>query len=530
MEDAILKNTIDHYYIEERIKAGGVAVVYKAIDRRDNRLVALKLLQSSWAEHDEVIERFNREARIMRQLQHPYIVNLYDFGFYQRRPYIVMDYMPGGSLSDQLKKTAQFRLEHTVHMIRQIASALDYAHNQRVIHRDIKPGNVLIRNEKVFALTDFGIARVIEGTMLTNTGHMPGTPHYMSPEQASGTEELTHSSDIYSLGVIAYLLCTGKLPFGGTDALVIINQHLHAAPPKPRLINSDIPPALEKVLMRVMEKKPSNRYSTAGEFANAFMEASLGHENMVVHLKRKRDEDPGIQRLPSSVIPQPNTQTPSKPIQVRNNNNKALIGFTVLIALFIIGGIILALSARGEDKGGVIVGLPSPTATSEPTEIEAPTEQVVLSPQPTETETETPTEEVVLSPSTEPEPTATEIETATATESPTETPTDPPTPTEATEQFTSLTNLLETMRDDTGNTARFNCVIFVETYDYLTEQLENNVAEYMPAQSLTLEGSVVRNIYEEFCQDAADNTEVYISSPNYFVEMRNEINRLLRDS
>lgn len=543
MEDSILGHVIDYYYISERIKAGGVAVVYKAIDRRDNRLVALKLLQTSWAEHEEVVKRFQREAEIMETLQHPYIVPFRDHGIYLGRPYIVMDYMPGGSLSERLKQTAQFNLGRTAEMLLQIGGALDYAHSLGVIHRDIKPGNILIKRDGHAALTDFGIARVLEGTMLTNTGHMPGTPHYMSPEQASGIEVLSPSTDIYSLGVIAYLLCTGKLPFGGTDAIVIINQHLHAAPPKPRMINPELPPRLEPVLLRVLEKNPQNRYQTAGEFAKAFAEAVQGHEQLIVHLKKKRDnEAPAIQKLPSHQstppgIPKPPTLTRS--FTESKSNSKTVILSIVAVILVIIGAVFLiaVFSGDGDGQGGLSLGM---SASTTPTDIiETPTNEAVdiittstPSPQPTDTPTSTdipipsPTETSQSVIADQPSPTPQ----STATSQPTNTITLTPPPTETaqpTARFNSLQMVLETLQNDTGSPARFNCQVFVEAYEFLNEQISNNQVDYMMAQELVLPGSPARNIYDEFCRDAADQTNVFIQTGSYLIDMRNLIRSLL---
>jgi serine/threonine-protein kinase len=213
MSDSLLHtNFAEHYYIEERVRAGGMAVVYKAHDTRTGRLIALKVLQENLTLYDDIVLRFRQEARIGQQLQHPHIVPVYEAGQFNTFLYIAMEFIPGGSLADVVTRVPQITLGRTATMLEQIAGALDYAHSKRVIHRDLKLGNILINQDNSAMLTDFGIARWLEATNLTQTGHaMPGTVKYMSPEQAQGTNEnLDHRSDVYSFAVIGYLLSTGR--------------------------------------------------------------------------------------------------------------------------------------------------------------------------------------------------------------------------------------------------------------------------------------------------------------------------------
>ncbi|MBC7871688.1 MAG: serine/threonine protein kinase [Chitinophagaceae bacterium] len=302
MDEPIINAQIDAYFIEERIKAGGMAVVYKARDAEGNS-VALKLLQANWLEHEEVVFRFEREASIMKGLRHPHIVEYIAFGRYQNRPYIAMEYMPGGSLSERLKAIARINLQASARLLAQIGSALDYAHGKNIVHRDLKPGNILMQDDTHASLTDFGIARVLEmeHTRLTVVGQMPGTPHYMSPEQARGEiETLDHLSDLYSFTVIAYLLTTGSLPFTGTDPLVIINQHLIKDPPLPSEVNPALPKALDEVLLKGLAKKPDHRYPTAKDFVEAYEKAIEGYEDLDIVITAVRQ-----QRLDGSVEPTP---------------------------------------------------------------------------------------------------------------------------------------------------------------------------------------------------------------------------------
>jgi serine/threonine protein kinase len=304
VDEPIINAQIDAYFIEERIKAGGMAVVYKARDAEGNP-VALKLLQANWLEHEEVVFRFEREAVIMKGLRHPHIVEYVAFGRYQNRPYIAMEYMPGGSLSERLKAIARINLQASARLLAQIGSALDYAHGKNIVHRDLKPGNILMKDDTHASLTDFGIARVLEmeHTRLTIVGQMPGTPHYMSPEQAKGEiETLDHLSDLYSFTVIAYLLTTGSLPFTGTDPLVIINQHLIKDPPLPSEVNPALPKALDAVLLKGLAKKPDQRYPSAKDFVEAYEKAIEGYEDLdiVITAVRQQRPDGSVEPTPQS--------------------------------------------------------------------------------------------------------------------------------------------------------------------------------------------------------------------------------------
>ncbi|MDX2075980.1 MAG: serine/threonine-protein kinase [bacterium] len=343
--EILVGKQIDDYLITDHIKAGGVAVVYKAkkVGESDTLPpVAIKVLQISWAEHEEVVYRFLREGRIMQKLQHPNIIPLYDFGMYQRRPYIVMEYLAGGSLADRLKQERGMSLRVSAHILNQVADALDFAHSKQVIHRDLKPGNILLGDgSDAFAmLTDFGIARVLEHTVLTQGGVMPGTPHYMSPEQARGAEQLSRSSDLYSFGVIAYLMAVGRLPFGG-EPLVIINQHLTATPPTPSSLNPDLPRALDPVLLKMLEKDPKNRYITARAFADAFASAITGHEGTVVKLNMRKIDDNGGGSPPSK-----DAQNPIARMQSEKGQDNRFLWVLIagLAVALVVIGVLLVLS------------------------------------------------------------------------------------------------------------------------------------------------------------------------------------------
>jgi serine/threonine-protein kinase len=272
------------YQILEQIGAGGMAAVYKANDPAGERVIALKVLHKHWATDREFVRRFQREAEIAGQLHHRHIIPIYDYGKAGDRPYLTMQYMAGGSLAQLLRKPARLSLSISARILIQIAAALDYAHQRGVVHRDLKLENILLDDQNRPLLADFGIARAMDATRLTATGQVTGTPLYMSPEQARGESNLSHSTDIYSLAVMAYLLATGFFPFSGSVPLVLLNQHLTMIPPTPSLVNPDLPPALDVVLLKGLAKLPDERYATAGEFARAFADAIVDAGNTKVYI------------------------------------------------------------------------------------------------------------------------------------------------------------------------------------------------------------------------------------------------------
>ena len=252
----------DRYEVVRKLGSGGFADVYLANDRLLGRQVALKILSSRYAHDEQFVERFRREASSAAGLNHPNIVQIYDRGEAEGTYYIAMEYLEGRSLKEIIVKYAPLSSELLVSVAVQIVEALRFAHRRDVIHRDIKPQNIIIDNDGRVKVTDFGIARAGSASTMTEAGSILGTAHYFSPEQAQA-QPVEAASDLYSLGVVMYEMATGQLPFDGDNPVSIAMKHVHDMPVPPRTLNPAIPENLEAVIMRALGKRPIDRYLTA---------------------------------------------------------------------------------------------------------------------------------------------------------------------------------------------------------------------------------------------------------------------------
>lgn len=252
------------YQVIERIGGGGMALVYRAHDILLNRNVAIKVLRSQFVHDEEFIRRFRREAQSAASLSHSNVVSIYDVGQEDEIHYIVMEYIEGKNLNEIIKERAPLQVDESVRIASQICDALDHAHQNQIIHRDIKPHNILIGRNGRVKVTDFGIARAVTSTTITQTGSVVGSVHYFSPEHAKGVTT-GEKSDLYSLGIVLYQMLTGSLPFLGESPISIALKHLQEEFEEPKKLNPLIPQSVENVILRSMRKNPEERYTSAKE-------------------------------------------------------------------------------------------------------------------------------------------------------------------------------------------------------------------------------------------------------------------------
>ena len=255
------------YELQELIGGGGMADVYKAQDKLLDRAVAVKILHQQYANDAEFVEKFRREATAAAKLAHPNIVNIYDVGEDGGSQYIVMEYVSGPTLKEVIQQKGCLEPIEAVRIAKEIASALESAHRNNLVHCDIKPHNILVMPDGHIKVTDFGIARAVSASTMTYSGSVMGSVHYFSPEQAKGTV-ITTKSDVYSLGVVLYEMLTGKLPFNGETSVSIALKHLQEEPVPIRQLNPSIPPVLEAIVQKAMSKAPADRPSSTELYAD----------------------------------------------------------------------------------------------------------------------------------------------------------------------------------------------------------------------------------------------------------------------
>ena len=259
----MIGSKISHYQIVEKLGEGGMGVVYKAIDTILDRPVALKFVSSAVTIDKTIKERLMREAKACAALNHPNITTIYEFGEDDDRAFIAMEYVEGRTLQE-ITIEKRLEIQEILEVARQITDALSTAHKKGIIHRDLKPANIMQDVTGRIKVMDFGLAKLVQASLLTISGATLGTAAYMSPEQAQGID-LDHRSDIYSMGVILYQLSTGKLPFMDTHPLAVMYAILHDLPTLPREVNPEISENFEKVIMRALEKEPESRYADISE-------------------------------------------------------------------------------------------------------------------------------------------------------------------------------------------------------------------------------------------------------------------------
>ncbi|USP70505.1 Stk1 family PASTA domain-containing Ser/Thr kinase [Ruminococcus sp. FMB-CY1] len=267
MDKYIGKRLDGRYEIHELIGVGGMANVYRCNDTLDDREVAIKILKDEYLNNEEFIRRFKNESKAIATLSHPNIVKVYDVSFGDMIQYIVMEYIDGITLKEYFDQQGIIEWKEALYLTSQVLKALQHAHEHGIVHRDIKPQNIMLLQDGTIKVTDFGIARFSDKATRTMTEHAIGSVHYISPEQARG-EATDGKSDIYSVGVMLYEMLTGKLPFDADSAVSVALMQLQSTPKRPRELNPTIPIGLEQITMKAMEKNPADRYNSAAEMLN----------------------------------------------------------------------------------------------------------------------------------------------------------------------------------------------------------------------------------------------------------------------
>ena len=261
--DSYIGKRLDgRYELTELVGEGGMANVYRATDVLDNRMVAVKILKTEYSESEEFQRRFRNESKAIAMMSHPNIVKIYDMGFSDKMQYIVMEFIDGITLKDFIDSEHVLNWKDAVHFVIQILRALQHAHNRGIVHRDIKPQNIMLLTDGTIKVMDFGIAKFAREESRTATDQAIGSVHYISPEQARG-DVTDAKSDIYSVGVMFYEMLTGKKPFDTNNPVSIAVMHMQNVPERPRNINPNIPSGLEEIIMHAMEKDANKRYQSA---------------------------------------------------------------------------------------------------------------------------------------------------------------------------------------------------------------------------------------------------------------------------
>lgn len=343
----LVGQTLDHYHIIEQLGEGGMAIVYKAFDTRLERSVALKVIRSERMDDSQFLGRFQREARALAKLTHPNIVHINDYGDNEGLPYLVMDFIPGGTLKERMG--APIPWAEAAWFLAPIARALEYAHSQGIIHRDIKPSNILVTDSGQPMLTDFGIAKILQddkSANLTTSGIGMGTPEYMSPEQVMGAA-VDGRTDIYSLGIVFYEMVTGRTPYKADTPMAIAIKQVNDPLPRPRQYVPGLPPQAEQVIFKALAKHADDRYLEMGAFAAAL-------ENLASSIPAgKRDAvgtAPVTAAQPAEPIPAQKLTLWGKIKKLYKENSTCVILVIIAVVLISCACVVLGIIRENREK------------------------------------------------------------------------------------------------------------------------------------------------------------------------------------
>jgi eukaryotic-like serine/threonine-protein kinase len=362
----------DRYELQDRLGSGGMSNVYRATDRILERTVAVKVLAEHLSDDERFVARFRREALAVAKLIHPNIVQVYDTGVDEGRHFIVMEYVEGRSGAQILQRDGKLDPGTTVEIGVQSCAGLDYAHRHRIIHRDVKPGNLMIiggpagdGREMTVKLTDFGIARAAEQTRITQVGSVVGTAAYLAPEQVRG-EEATPASDVYALGVVLYQFLTARLPYEGASLAELAVRQQNERPLAPRTYNEEVPGTLSGAVLRALEGEPERRYANASQLAEG-LRLGLAGTDVTLALEeepatRRMEQETATRRMgrerrpapPPPPSPRPARAQPSAPARQRPSAFRRMLrGVGALILLLLIAAAVAigVIAATSRDTG-----------------------------------------------------------------------------------------------------------------------------------------------------------------------------------
>lgn len=384
----------DRYEILAVIGAGGMSTVFRAHDQRLGRDVAIKILHAQFAADSDFVERFRQEAEFAAGLSaHPNIVSIFDVGEDGDIRYMVMELIEGRNLKDLIRAEAPLSTERAFAIGQAIASALAFAHQRGLIHRDVKPQNILVSPDGSVHVADFGIARSDASSQVTRTGVVLGTAQYLSPEQAQG-QSAGAASDIYALGIVLFEMLTGKLPFEADNALAVAMKQVHELPPSPNKLNPDISPGAAAVVLRALNKDPAERYRSAAEFGLAMQQQEPPTVEQATTVQPlAAPDDVSQETTVVHAVPPPPVVPPTRPTALGDDQTPNPWRTTLLVLLGV--ALVAALATGAYFVYGAAANkhstpTPTPTATATPVKKKTPTPRTTPSATPTSPPTSTP--------------------------------------------------------------------------------------------------------------------------------------------